>query len=467
MNHNIDQSLQLEIDNMLESYKKNQNETTIELALSIIKKNPKYTLSWKILGSVYSQTGQTDKALSIMQNVEKLNPKDPEVHNNLGVILFKLKRLIEAEKYYNKAIELKPDYAEAYNNLGNTCKEFGRLTEAENNYKKAVKFKKNYVSAHYQLGLLLHQLGKLEEAEKSYNSAIEYKTNYAEAYSNLGNIHKEFGRLTEAEKSFFKAIELKPDYAEAYFNMGKLFKKLGKINDAIKYFEKTLKLNPQDQLGANLELAILGKKQIPKKTPLDYMQNFYKFKSKTWDNFETNKYYGRKLIEVAFKKNHSKEKRIDILDLGCGTGGLANFLNSYSKTLTGVDSSKDILNLAEKINFYDSLYNKEIESYLSEISIQYDSIVASAVMIHFFDLDSIFSLINDSLKINGKFIFSVFESTVKDKVLNSFLMYSHSDNYITSLADRLKFKIIYRQTGIHEYHKGTPINAIIYVFQKS
>ena len=104
---------------------------------------------------------------------------------------------------------------------------------------------------------------------------------------------------------------------------------------------------------------------------------------------------------------------------------------------------------------------------MSEISIQYDSIVASAVMIHFFDLDSIFSLINDSLKINGKFIFSVFESTVKDKVLNSFLMYSHSDNYITSLADRLKFKIIYRQTGIHEYHKGTPINAIIYVFQKS
>ena len=73
----------------------------------------------------------------------------------------------------------------------------------------------------------------------------------------------------------------------------------------------------------------------------------------------------------------------------------------------------------------------------------------------------------EALKKNGKFIFTVFEAKQKDIELNSFLLYSHSNNYITSLADRLKFKINYNQISIHEYHKDDPINALIYEFQKN
>ena len=256
--------------------------------------------------------------------------------------------------------------------------------------------------------------GKLKESEIFYKKAIELKPDYAEAHNNLGNIYKELGKKY-GEKSYKKAIELKPDYAEAYLNIGKLFKELEQTNEAIKYFEKSLKIDTKDVLGTNLELASLGKKKIPNKTPIIFMQNFYKSKANIWDSFEAHKYYGRELIKVAFKQTHKKQWSVDILDLGCGTGSLGSFLSSYAKTLTGIDLSTDMLTIAKKTGFYDLLHKKEIELYLSKTLINYDSIVAAAVMIHFFDLESLFTLVNKSLKINGKFIFSVFESTTDDK----------------------------------------------------
>ena len=233
-------------------------------------------------------------------------------------------------------------------------------------------------------------------------------------------------------------------------------------------FEKVLKLSSEDSLGAILQLASLGKRKIPDKTPEKYMQDFYRKKSKTWGNFEKDqsKYGGHLLIEDAFKKTHNPNKQVKILDLGCGSGSLANTLRPYARTLIGVDLSPDMLFKAEKICLYDSLYKKDINHYLEDILNHYDTVVAAAVLIHFFELENIFSLVKNSLKIDGKFVFSIFEGTQKYKDLNSFLMYSHSSEYITAVAHRQNWKIIYRQKGIHEYHKGIPIPAIIYVLEK-
>ena len=131
-------------------------------------------------------------------------------------------------------------------------------------------------------------------------------------------------------------------------------------------------------------------------------------------------------------KTHSPSKNgtkfCKYIDLGCGTGSLASFLRPYSKNLDGVDLSPDMIKLAKETGLYDALYQQEIESYLVEISNQYDVVVAAAVLIHFFDLHSILSLIRNSLTENGTIIFSVFEGVSSDKELNEFLMYSHSAN---------------------------------------
>ena len=301
----------------------------------------------------------------------------------------------------------------------------------------------------------------------NYKKAIELKADYIEDYNDLGVIFERLNKSKEAATNFKKAIEIKPDYPEAIFNMGRNLKALDKFDEASKLFDQVLKIYPEDHLGAILELASMGKKNIPNKTPKKYMQNFYRTKSNGWDNQKKSKYQGHKLIENAFKQTYIKENKMHILDLGCGTGSLVGFLRPYASRLVGVDLSADMIAEAKKKELYDTLHNKELDRYLEETSSQYDVVIAAAVMIHFFDLENTFTLIRNILKKDGKFIFSVFEGRKKDRELNSFLMYSHSDSYINTLADRLKFKINYKQSGVHEYHKGNPVEALIYVFQKS
>jgi predicted TPR repeat methyltransferase len=239
-------------------------------------------------------------------------------------------------------------------------------------------------------------------------------------------------------------------------------------SEAVKCFEKTLELSSVDLMGATLQLAILGKREMPDKTPEPYMQEFYKKKSKGWSDiaWQKGKYRGHILIEKAFKQTHNTSKKVNILDLGCGTGSLARFLRPYARTLVGVDLSPDMLFKAQQIDLYDSLHKKDLSQYLGEVLNHYDTVVAAAVLIHFYDLDNIFFLVRDSLKINGRFIFSIFEETQNNRGLNSFLMYSHSDDYVTTLANRLNLKISYRQRDIHEYHKGASVPAVIYVLEK-
>ena len=92
--------------------------------------------------------------------------------------------------------------------------------------------------------------------------------------------------------------------------------------------------------------------------------------------------------------------------------------------------------------------------------------VAAAVLIHFYNLENIFAKVRESLKINGKFIFTIFEEKKENRNLNSFLMYAHSDYYVTKLAGKLNFKIIYRRRDVHEHHDDGPVRAISYVLEK-
>ena len=314
------------------------------------------------------------------------------------------------------------------------------------------------------MGASATQIGQLDQAIFAFKKALAVKPDNAAAYNNMGHALKDQGKLEEAIEAYNKALAIKPDYASAIHQLGKLYKQLGQANESKKYFEKALSLGPEDTLGVNLELALLGQKEIPSKTPQAYMKEYYKEKANHWGEGST--YNGHVLIEDAFNSLRMEQNFANILDLGCGTGSLAPHLRPYSKNLDGVDLSPDMIKHAKETELYDAVYQQEIETYLGEIPNQYDVVVAAAVLIHFFDLHSILSLIRNSLTENGKLIFSVFEGVSSDKELNEFLMYSHSAKYINDLANLLGFQIQYKKTAIHEYHKGNPISALVYILQK-
>jgi len=437
-------------------------ETSCKRAIAL---KPDFAEAHYNLGNILSQLGELKEAEASYTQSITIKPCFAEAHYNLSNILSQLGRLEEAECLLRKTITIMPDLAEAHLNLGTTLRNIGRYSEAATSFKRAIECKSDMPSAHLNLGTLNKELGNWREAEANIKQSIILSPEVALAHNNLGTVLEKLEKHEEAEASYRQAIELNADYADAQYNLGCLLQKAQRIEEAISCFNSVLKIDTSDNLGASLRLAILGEKSIPATTPRNFLKKFYKERAQVWD-LSSNQYKGHSMIQETIQQTYCNQAKLKILDLGCGTGSLAEFLSSYSNMLHGVDLSSDMISKANDTGFYDSLFQKDIEQFLEETTCRYDMIIAAAVLIHFFDLELIFASVANKLNAGGKFIFSIFEETEKDKDLNSLLMYSHNSAYIERLAISLDLKICHQTRDIHEYADGEPISAVAYALEK-
>ena len=232
-----DDFLKNEINQMLENYQNGKFDISLNLALSILKKDPKHNLTIKILGSIYEQQDKLDESLKMYQKSLALDNNDPEAHNNLGLVLQKQGRLQEAMLSLKKAIALKPDFIIAIYNLGNTLKEIGNLEDAEINLKRCIELKPNFLEAYINLANTQSENNNFKDAERSLKKCIELKQNFIPAHYNLGNLLKKLGRLDEAMTSYNYLLKLKPSYKPALLGRGQIFFIKKKFDQALNDFD--------------------------------------------------------------------------------------------------------------------------------------------------------------------------------------------------------------------------------------
>ena len=232
-----DDFLKNEINQMLENYQNGKFDISLNLALSILKKDPKHNLTIKILGSIYEQQDKLDESLKMYQKSLALDSNDPESHNNLGLALQKQGRLQEAMLSLKKAIALKPDFIIAIYNLGNTLKEIGNLEDAEINLKRCIELKPNFIEAYINLANTQSENNNFKDAERSLKKCIELKQNFIPAHYNLGNLLKKLGRLDEAMTSYNYLLKLKPSYKPALLGRGQIFFIKKKFDQALNDFD--------------------------------------------------------------------------------------------------------------------------------------------------------------------------------------------------------------------------------------
>lgn len=141
----------------------------------------------------------------------------------------------------------------------------------------------------------------------------------------------------------------------------------------------------------------------------------------------------------TFLKEKS-DKKLKILDLGCGSGLCGKEIRKNIKEcrLVGVDISANMLQEAKLKNVYDKLIKSNITDCFKIIKSKFDVVAASDVFTYFGRLNLLFSSIADSLKKGGVFVFTVSLNKQNDK--DFFLMPSsrfvHSAEYVEkTLAD--------------------------------
>ena len=471
---------QLEVNSLLENYQNKLFDIVENIAQQLIQKYPDHQLSWVVLGSVFKQTGRYQESLLTDEKWVSLSPSNAEGHSNLGDTLRELGRLIEAVASYEKAIAAKPDYSEAYYKIGNILKELGQLEDAAMSYKKSIEIDSSFAESYSNLGITLAELGRLIESEASYEKAIAIKPDYAEAHNNLGITLRKLGRQKDSESCYREAILIKPDYAQAYFNLGNTLKELGSLKDALENYKIAIAIEPGFAEKCEHLIATINGHN-PLRASDAYVAELFDGYAKDFESSLVGKLnYKTPTIIADYLKLFIpfKNIKLDILDLGCGTGLAGEVLIDLAKNLVGIDLSKEMLKLASAKNIYNRLVHSEIHHALNnEQDESFDVIVSSDVFVYIGDLKEIFDSVHNILRVGGFFAYSVealnsIDNTEKifsslDYKLNDNGRYSHSSNYLTNLIDSRQFTLHKIKLEQIRLEKGLPVMGYVVVMQKS
>jgi predicted TPR repeat methyltransferase len=327
-------------------------------------------------------------------------------------------------------------------------------------------------SFHYNLAIVLKAQRRLQDAAASYECAIALKPDHADAHNNLGNVWKALGQPDKARASFGRALHYNPGHADTHYNLGILCCDLGVPGEAEQHFRRSLECDPQDSRGAGILLAHLGAGDAPQRTPQAQLLSIYDVRSRFWD--QEDSYFGAVLVADALSR-HAPRARLEVLDIGCGTGLVGVELRELAGRLDGVDISAAMLEKAKAKGVYDGLFVADLAPFMAQHGERYDAVLAAATLIHFGDLKSLFQAAHGCLRDAGLFVFTLFphEADADYAVASNYRLaqsgcFGHSAAYVKRLAEQTGFTVLELEKVIHEHDPdNTPVTGLLIVLRKA
>jgi predicted TPR repeat methyltransferase len=326
------------------------------------------------------------------------------------------------------------------------------------------------------MGIVLFELGQWEDAIKCYLHALELNPGHLTARINLGSVLAKQGRTVEALDQAEIVSRSSEDPAFPHSAMGDLLARCGASEAALICFKAHLDLHPNDEEGIGLRLAALGGGPIPERASDGHLDRLYSARASNWDQKAEEKtgYFGAELVASMLARFSNEAEKLDIIDVGCGTGLVGSLVARKAKSLIGVDASLPMLQRARAKGLYQHLEHGDLVAFMKEQTDRCDAVTCAATLIHFGDLRPAFEAVASSLRDQGLFVLTLFPNENEDDVTVNASdgwvqggCFKHGRNYVRRLAETSGFSVEAIETGIHEYSKDTPIIGLVVALRRT
>ena len=209
------------------------------------------------LVGLYTESGDLDKAASVLAQLRKADPDNPEV-------------LYAAYRTYSDlagesmlALSLAaPDSAQMHQLLAHEDTRQGNTTAAIAQYRKAIAIDPHLPGVHFELAELLRTSADetvKKEAEQEYHAALAENAQDEKSILRLAEIDAQKGNAEQSYKEYTKAAELQPADADAKLGLAKTLIEMNQSDKALPLLEETVQQEPTNAT-AHYRLATLYRK---------------------------------------------------------------------------------------------------------------------------------------------------------------------------------------------------------------
>jgi len=208
---------------------------------------------FELLGELYEQSGQVDKALDQYQHSLVLDTSDAKNHFNLANMQIRAKRYADAVVTMEKARKKFPDRPDVSLGLAFALSAAKRHADAMALFAQVAQEAKGRNDAlldgefYFKWGAAAEQAGQIEKAAELLRKSITLNPDTPEAYNYLGYMWVDKGlNVEDAGQMIKKAVEMSPDNGAYLDSLGWFYFKSGKFEDAKKQLVAALEKLPEE-----------------------------------------------------------------------------------------------------------------------------------------------------------------------------------------------------------------------------
>ena len=355
-------------------------------------------------------------------------------------------RLREAESIYLDLLLKQPNDVDALHYLGVLRMRQGRRDEAIDFVKRALKLAPRNADAWNNLGNMLLAANDEKAAELAYTNTTNLKPDNAEAWYNLANLLRRQRRRDEAVRCYRRVLDLNPKFAGAYENIALLFLRIGRPDLTADVYRRWLAVEPDNPIARHMAAAYSDAK-APTRAEDEYVAKIFDRFADTFDEALAKLHYAAPgLLTAALTEIIPfTERRLAVLDAGCGTGLCGPLLRSSARQLVGVDLSAGMLAKARERNVYDELHESELVAFMRAHPREYDVVISADTLVYFGALEDAMSAAASALKTGGVLAFTVEAEPIGSSEkfrLHQSGRYSHSSDYVRECLEAAGFAVL-------------------------
>jgi len=183
------------------------------------------------------------------------------------------------------------------------------------------------------------------------------------------------------------------------------------------------------------------------------------------------KYAAPQLLAAALTEHIPfGERRLVILDAGCGTGLSGPLLRSSARRLVGVDLSAGMLDKARERKVFDELHEAELVAFMRAHPGEYDLVLSADTLVYFGALEEAAAGAATTLKRHGVLAFTVeaepADSPQKFRITESG-RYTHREDYVRETLVNAGFSIVQLEPGVLRMELGKEVQGHVVLARRT